>query len=183
MKTQYALILGLVAVLGMCSSAFASPMLTVNTVSGEVTFWGSAAAASAVWSGSISNPGGETDSALTGIQVVDSGLSGSSDVAALYTADVITGTFPNVQPQVFTVDGSYYAELMSPASLDDSVNYAAGSSTVLDITSSSSSGVAAEISTFGGAATTAIDVAYVPEPSTLLLICLGLVGLVARRTR
>ena len=40
MKTQFALIVGLVAVLGMCSSAFADPMLTVNTVSGEVTVWG-----------------------------------------------------------------------------------------------------------------------------------------------
>ncbi len=183
MRTKQAFILALVAVLGMCSSAFASPMLTVNTVSGEVTFWGSAGAASAVWSGSISNPGGETDSALTGLQVVDSGLTGSGDAVALYTPDVITGAFPSVQASVFTVDSSYYAELLSPASLDDSVNYAAGSSTVLDITSSSSSGVAAEISTFGGASTTAIDVAYVPEPSTLLLICLGLVGLVARRTR
>jgi hypothetical protein len=183
MKTKQAFILGLVAVLGMCSSAFASPMLTVNTVSGEVTFWGSAGAASAVWSGSVSNPGGESDSALTGLQVVDSGLTGSSDAVALYTADVITGAFPSVQASVFTVDSSYYAELLSPASLDDSVNYAAGDSTVLDVTSSSSSGVSAEISTFGGASTTAIDVAYVPEPSTLLLICLGLVGLVARRTR
>jgi hypothetical protein len=183
MKTKQAFILALVAVLGMCSSAFASPMLTVNTVSGEVTFWGSAGAASAVWSGSVSNPGGESDSALTGLQVVDSGLTGSSDAVALYTADVITGAFPSVQASVFTVDSSYYAELLSPASLDDSVNYAAGDSTVLDVTSSSSSGVSAEISTFGGASTTAIDVAYVPEPSTLLLICLGLVGLVARRTR
>jgi len=183
MRTKQAFILALVAVLGMCSSAFASPMLTVNTVSGEVTFWGSAGAASAVWSGSVSNPGGESDSALTGLQVVDSGLTGSSDAVALYTADVITGAFPSVQASVFTVDSSYYAELLSPASLDDSVNYAAGDSTVLDVTSSSSSGVSAEISTFGGASTTAIDVAYVPEPSTLLLICLGLVGLVARRTR
>ena len=121
MRTKQAFILALVAVLGMCSSAFASPMLTVNTVSGEVTFWGSAAAASAVWSGSISNPGGEGDSALTGIQVIDSGLTGSGDAVALYTPDVITGAFPSVQASVFTVDNSYYAELLSPASLDDSV--------------------------------------------------------------
>jgi len=184
MKTQYALIVGLVAVLGMCSSAFADPMLTVNTVSGEITVWGSAGAANDVWSGSVSDPGGEGDTAITGIQIVDSGgLGATSDLTALYTPDVITGTFPQVQGQVFS-GADYYAEVLNPSSLDSSVTLGSGSSTLLDVTSGSSSGVAAEYSTAGGGSTSAMAVAYVPEPSTLLLICLGLVGLAAgRRTR
>ncbi len=184
MKTQFALIVGLVAVLGMCSSAFADPMLTVNTVSGEMTLWGSAGAANDVWSGSVSDPGGEGDTAITGIQIIDAGgLSSSASAADLYTPDVIVGTFPNVQGQVFS-GADYYAEVLSPASLDASVSLGAGSSTSLDVTSGSSSGVAAEYSSAGGGATSAMAVAYVPEPSTLLLICLGLVGLAAgRRTR
>ena len=47
MKTRHAFVLALVAVLGLCSSAFAAPMLTVDTVTGAMTFWGSHAAAAA----------------------------------------------------------------------------------------------------------------------------------------
>jgi len=194
MKTRHACVLALVAVLGLCSSAFAAPMLTVDTATGAMTFWGShAAAASANPGAGISNPGGETDESLTGLQITDvAPLVLSSDIAALYTPDVITGAFPFVQAQVFldapggVPNSLYYAELLSPASLSGGVSYGAGDSTALDVGSAGGTGVAAEYSYEGGASTVAMDVAYIaiPEPSTLLLICLGLVGLaVGRRTR
>jgi len=194
MKTRHAIILALVAVLGLCSSAFADPMLTVDSTTGVMTFWGSHAAAAAANPGAgISNPGGETDSSLTGLQITDAApLVLSSDIAALYTPDVITGAFPFVQAQVFldapggVPNSLYYAELLSPASLSGGVAYGTGASTVLDVGSAGGTGVAGEYSFEGGAATVAMDVAYtmIPEPSTLLLICLGLVGLAAgRRTR
>ena len=190
MKTRHAFLLAMVAVLGLCSSAFAAPMLTVDSATGAMTFWGSHAAAAAANPGNgISDPGGETDTSLTGLQVTDTAaLTNSGDVAALYTPDVITGAFPFIQAQVFLDtdynNSLYYAELLSPASLNAGVPYGTGDSTALDVGSAGGTGVSAEYSYEGGAATVAMDVAYtsiVPEPSTLLLVCLGLVGLAVGR--
>lgn len=195
MKTRHAFVLALVAVLGLCSSAFAAPMLTVDTVTGAMTFWGSHAAAAAANPGAgISNPGGEADTSLTGVQITDTAALtyDAGDIAGLYTPDVITGAFPFVQAQVFldapggVPNSLYYAELLSPASLNNGVPYGSGDSTALDVGSAGGTGVAAEYAYEGGAGTVSMDVAYIaiPEPSTLLLICLGLVGLaVGRRTR
>ena len=181
MKTRLALLL--ITGFCACNATYAIPVVTIDVLGtgptgmeGQVSFWGSHAAAQAFFPGvpAIAGPEGETT--MNGVQIVSGNGTdflfdaSPQGLTALFTPDIIVDNLPDIDGQVLfntTSPSDFYIESVFPFSQQTDIIFAAGSVVHLpDIwwdPNANDTTLASEFTTFG-AGTTQIITYYTAAP-------------------